>query len=74
MSHMARFKVVYIQVVVALAASIGGELVGMKDLTKQELHDLTWVAWTLCATGIIVNTGNTLVALFNPPPVPKTSP
>jgi hypothetical protein len=74
MNHLARFKIVYIQILVALASSVGGELVGMKDLTPEELHAVSWVAWTLCATNIIANTGNTIIALFNPPPPPKTTP
>lgn len=70
--HLTRFKIVYVQILVALASSVGGELVGMKDLTKQELHDLTWIAWTLCACNILMNLGNTVIALFNPPPSPSS--
>ncbi len=73
MNHVSRFKLVYMQLAVALASSIGGELVGMKDLTKAEVADLTWIAWTLCACNIAVNFGNTFIALFNPPPPPKSS-
>ena len=71
MSHLSRFKIVYVQILVAVAASVGAELAGFKDLTPAELHALTWVAWTMCATSIIVNVGNTLTAIFNPPPSPK---
>jgi hypothetical protein len=73
MNHISRFKIVYVQIIVALASSIGGELVGMKDLTKAELADLTWIAWTLCLCNILANLGNTIIALFNPPPPAKNS-
>jgi hypothetical protein len=73
MSHLSRFKIVYVQIIVALASSVGGELVGMKDLTKPQLADLTWIAWTLCLCNILANLGNTVIALFNPPPLPKNS-
>jgi len=73
MNHLFRFKIVYIQILVALASSIGGELVGMKDLTRDQLHELTWVAWILCLANIIGNTGNTIIAIFNPPPPAKTA-
>lgn len=73
-SHLTRFKIVYVQILVAVAASIGAELAGFKDLTPEQLHALTWVTWTVCATSIIVNVGNTLTAIFNPPPPPKTPP
>jgi hypothetical protein len=71
MSHLARFKIVYIQILVALASSIGGELIGMKDLKKEELAALTWVAWTICLCNILGNTGNTIIAIFNPVPISK---
>lgn len=72
MNHFNRFKIVYIQILVALASSIGGELVGMKDLTKAEVADLTWIAWALCICNILGNTGNTIIAIFNP--VPASNP
>jgi hypothetical protein len=71
MSHLARFKIVYIQILVALVSSIGGELIGMKDLKKEDLVALTWVAWTICLCNIIGNTGNTIIAIFNPVPISK---
>jgi hypothetical protein len=71
MNHLSRFKIVYVQILVAVAASIGAELGAFKEMTKEQLAALTWVTWTLCATSIIVNVGNTLTAIFNPPPAPK---
>jgi hypothetical protein len=71
-SHLSRFKIVYVQIFVALASSVGGELVGMKGLTKAELADLTWIAWTLCLCNILGNLGNTIIAIFNPIPTSKT--
>lgn len=71
MSHINRFKIVYVQIVVAFASSVGGELIGMKDLTREQLHDLTWIVWVLCIANIITGTGNTIVALFQPKPEPS---
>ncbi len=74
MNHLARFKIVYIQAAIALASAIAGELEGMKDLTGDQLHALTWVFWIVAASNIAVSAGNVIVASFQPPPVPKPAP
>jgi hypothetical protein len=68
MNHLDRFKIVYVQILVAFASSVGGEFVAMKDLKPEELHALTWVVWVVLVTNIIGNTGNTIIALFQPKP------
>lgn len=74
MNHFARFKVVYIQASIALASAIAGELEGAKDMTRDQLHALTWVFWIVAAANIVVGAGNTIVASFQPPPPPAAPP
>lgn len=74
MRHINRFKIVYVQMVIALASAIAGELTGMKDLTGEQLRNLTWVVWAICVANILVNTGNVIVASFQKPPEPKEVP
>lgn len=71
MTHMARFKSVYIQVVIAFASSAGGELAVFKDMTKPELAALTWVTWTCCVLSITTSVGNQLLGNLAAPPPAK---
>lgn len=73
MTHMGRFKLVYIQVVIAFSASAGGELSVFKDMTKAELAALTWVTWLCCAFSIITAVGNQLLGNLAAPPPAKDS-
>lgn len=71
MNHVSRFKIVYIQAAVALASAVAGEFGPMKEMSHDQLHALTWVAWTLLAANIIVQVGNTAMASFQKAPEPK---
>lgn len=76
-NHLARFKVLYIQLAVAIAVSIAGELEPLAGLTKEQLHAITWVNWAILVLSIVGVAGNTLVASLQPPPQaapPKAAP
>ena len=71
MSHVSRFKLLYLQAFIALASAVGGELGPMKEMKHEELAALTWVAWTLLLANIVVSVGNTVMASLNKAPEPK---
>lgn len=67
MNHISRFRLLYLQAGVAIASAVAGEFGPMKDLTHQQLADLTWVVWIALAANIIINAGNVIVASLNHP-------
>lgn len=70
-NHLYRFKVVYLQALIALGSAVAGEFEGLKDDTREQLHSLTWVFWIVSLANIAVSAGNTIVASFHSPPEPK---
>lgn len=74
MSHLARFKVVYFQLAVAIASSVAGELGPMKEMTHEQLANLTWVAWAILCANVVVAGGNTIVASFHAVPAKTDAP
>jgi len=74
MNHVSRFKVLYIQLLIALASAIAGELGPMKDFTMEQLHALTWITWALLVANVFVSVGNTVVASLQKAPEAKPAP
>lgn len=70
MNHVARFKVVYIQALAAVAAAAVAGFTQMQDLTKDQLNAVTWVRWLVLWAAVALNAANTIVASFQPPPSP----
>ena len=72
MSHVSRFKVLYLQACVAIASAVAGELGPMKELTHDQLAALTWVVWATLIANVVINAGNVVVASLHQPPEPKS--
>lgn len=69
-SHVSRFKVLYIQALVAVCSAVAGELGPLKDLPHDKIAAFTWVFWAFMLANIVVSAGNTVVASLHQPPAP----
>jgi hypothetical protein len=70
--HLSRFKILYLQVAIAIASSVGGELGVMKNMTPEEIAKLTWIFWTCIAMNVVITAGNNVLSSLHPPPPPSS--
>jgi hypothetical protein len=82
MNHVTKFKATYIHALVAIAAALSTQLTPLKDYTRAQLAQVTWIGWWLIWLAVLVILGNTLIASWpksaedadDTPPIPAPAP